>query len=94
VWKQETIPEEWRMGLLFKLPKKGNVLNCSNWRGIAFLPLINKIFSRITLEIIKNLIETKLRREQVGCRSKRSCVDQINTVRILTEQSNEFLSAI
>jgi hypothetical protein len=26
IWKQETIPEEWRKGLLFKLPKKGKFL--------------------------------------------------------------------
>jgi hypothetical protein len=32
IWKQEKIPEEWRKSFLFKLPKKGSVLNCSNWR--------------------------------------------------------------
>jgi hypothetical protein len=55
--------------------------------------VISKIFSRIIHERIKNGIETKLRREQADFRSNRSCVDQINTVRILIEQSNAFLNA-
>jgi hypothetical protein len=94
IWKQENIPEEWRKGLLFKLPKKGNVLNCSNRRGITLLCVSSKIFSRLIHARIKIGIETKLRREQAGFRSNRSRVDQINTVRISTKQSNEFLSAL
>jgi hypothetical protein len=79
-WKQENIPEEWRKGLLFTLPKKGNVLRCSNWRGITVLSMTSIIFSRIIHERIKNGIETKLRREHACFRSNRSRVGQINTV--------------
>jgi hypothetical protein len=70
IWKQEKILEDWINGVLFKLPKKGTVLNCSNCRGIKLLSVISKIFSRIICERIKNGIETKLRREQAICRSK------------------------
>jgi hypothetical protein len=73
---------------IFKLPKKGNVLNCLDWRGITFLSVISKIFFRIIHERIKNGTETKLRREQACFKSNRSCVAQINTVKILTEESN------
>jgi hypothetical protein len=45
IWKQEKILKDWRKGLLLKLPKKGNVLNCSNLRGITVLPVISKIYS-------------------------------------------------
>jgi hypothetical protein len=45
IWKQENIAEEWSTGLLFKLPKKGNVFKCSNWRGITLFSVISKIFS-------------------------------------------------
>jgi hypothetical protein len=68
--------------------------NCSNWRGITLLSVIRNIISGIRCEKIKIGIETKLRREQAGFRSNRSCVDQINRVRILIKQSNEFLSAL
>jgi hypothetical protein len=56
--------------------------------------VISKTFSRIIHERIKYGIEIKLRREQACFRSNRSCVDKITTVRILTAQSNEFLSAL
>jgi hypothetical protein len=56
--------------------------------------MISKIFSRIIHGRIKNGIETKIRSEQAGFRSITSCVDQINTVRILIEQSTEFLSSL
>jgi hypothetical protein len=87
-------PEEWRKGLLFKLLKKENVLNCSNWRGITLPSVISKIFPRIIHERTKSGMETKLRKEQASFRSNRSCVDEINTFRILTEQSNTFHNAL
>ncbi|KAL9982115.1 hypothetical protein ACROYT_G010916 [Oculina patagonica] len=34
---EEKIPEEWRKGLLIKLPKKGDLSYCKNWRGITLL---------------------------------------------------------
>jgi sorting nexin-29 len=94
IWKREKIPKVWRKSLLFKLPKKGNVLNCSNWRGITLLSVSSKILSCVIHGRIKNGIEIKLRREQAGFRSNTSCVDQSNTVTILIEQPNEFLSAL
>jgi hypothetical protein len=42
---KKKIPEDWRKGLLFKLLKKGNVINCSNWGGITLLSVISKLFS-------------------------------------------------
>ena len=30
IWETETIPQEWRKGLLVKLPKKGNISYCEN----------------------------------------------------------------
>ena len=32
----ENIPEDWKMGLIVKLHKKGDLSNCNNWRGITF----------------------------------------------------------
>jgi hypothetical protein len=45
IGNRKKILEKWRKGLLFKLRKKDNVLNCSNCRGIIFLSAISKIFS-------------------------------------------------
>jgi len=29
--------DEWKEGLLIKVPKKGNLGHCGNWRGIMLL---------------------------------------------------------
>jgi hypothetical protein len=60
------LPDEWKKGILTKLPKKGDLTNCYNWRGITMLSLPSKILSRIILNRIKGYIENKLRREQNG----------------------------
>jgi hypothetical protein len=36
IWKEEKIPEEWE-GLIINIPKKGDLSNCNNWRGITLL---------------------------------------------------------
>jgi hypothetical protein len=37
VWQSETMPEEWRTGLLIPLLKKGDPTQCNNYRGIMLL---------------------------------------------------------
>jgi len=39
IWESETIPEVWKTGLIVKLPKKGDLGDCNNWRGVTLLPL-------------------------------------------------------
>lgn len=50
----------------------------------------SKVFTRILLNRIVNIVDQKLRREQAGFRKNRSCVDQINTLRIIVEQCQEW----
>ena len=38
-WESETIPEVWKTRLIVKLPKKGDLGNCDNWRGATLLPI-------------------------------------------------------
>ena len=37
IWKREEVPSDWREGYLVKLPKKGDLSNCSNYRGFTLL---------------------------------------------------------
>jgi hypothetical protein len=41
-----------------------------------------------------NVVELRLRKEQAGFRRQRSCVDLINTLRIILEQRNEFQTTL
>ena len=73
-----------------KAPKKGDLSECGNWRGITLLPIALKIFSRILLNRLEPMIEDILRDEQAGFREGRKCNDQIFIVRYLMQQANEM----
>lgn len=94
VWETGHFPVEWKSGIIVKLPRKGNLSECSNWRGICVLPVIAKIIAKIILERVKNVIEDSLNNEQAGFRAGRSCADHINTLRIIIEQSVEYKSPL
>ena len=90
IWETETVPDDWRKGLLVKLPKKGDLSSCNNWRGIMLLSIPGKVLSRIMLERLKDALDKRLREEQAGFRQDRSCTDHIATMRIIIEQSLEW----
>jgi len=94
IWESEEAPSVWKTGLIVKLPKKGNLANCNNWRGIMLLPVTSKILSRVILNRISTTVDPHLRKEQAGFRKGRSCADQIFTLRQIMEQSNEWNSTV
>ena len=77
IWNEEDIPGDWKKGILIKLPKKGDLGNCNNYRGITLLSIPGKVFNRIILNKLKDIVDPKLRDNQAGFRKNRFCVDQI-----------------
>ena len=53
IWNSEELPTEWKVAILCPIHKKGDRLNCENYRGIALLNTAYKIFANILLERIK-----------------------------------------
>jgi hypothetical protein len=94
IWQKEKFPKEWKEGIIIKFPKKGNLSQCRNWRGVTLLDVISKIFNKSTLERIKDVLERGLWKKQAGFLHNKSCIDQINTLRIIIEQSLEFRSPL
>ena len=90
IWEEERLPEDWQTGLLFKLPKKGDLENCNNWRGIMLLSTTSKVFSKIILNRLDAGIDPQLRNEQAGFRKGKSCSYHIFTLRQILEQSKEW----
>ena len=85
IWQREKFPEEWKEGFIIKIPKRGDLGQCRKWRGVTLLAVISKIFNKMILERIKNSLEMGLRNEQVGLRHNRSCIDQLNTLRVIIQ---------
>ena len=94
IWNEGKMPNDWKCGLLIKIPKKGDTANCDNWRGITLLSIPSKVFTRILLNRIKEHVNHRLRKEQAGFCPNRSCIDHINTLRIIIEQCVEWSSRL
>ena len=94
IWNEGEMPSDWRCGLLIKIPKKSDTANCDNWRGITLLSIPSNIFTRILLNRIRELVNQRLRKEQAGFHPNCSCIDRINTLRIIIEQCMEWSSRL
>ncbi|PVD27221.1 hypothetical protein C0Q70_12376 [Pomacea canaliculata] len=79
------LPAAWKTGLIFKLPKKGDLGDCNNWRGITLLSLNSKVFSKIVLSRLTATLEKDLRPQQAGF-----CSEHIFILQQIVEQSNEW----
>ena len=94
VWNTEKIPSDWRNGTIVKIPKKGDLSDCNNWRDITLLSVPGKIFCSILLNRNRLAVDRMLREEQAGFRPGRSCIDQIFALGNILEQSNEWQSPL
>ena len=63
IWDKEEIPEDWSKGLIVKLPKRGNLTDCDNWRGITLILVIMKIFGSAVINRIRVGVNNKLRND-------------------------------
>ena len=88
-WTSKMVPDEWRKGIIVELPKKGNLTDCNNWRGICLLSIQGNILFTILLKRLRLAVVT-LREEQAGFRAGRSCTEQIFTLSSIIDQYIEF----
>ncbi|VDP79530.1 unnamed protein product [Schistosoma curassoni] len=94
IWDEEQVPTYWKEGLLVKIPKKSDLSNCDNYRGIPLLSIQGKVFNRGLLNRMKDSVDAQPRYQQAGFRKDRSCTDQIATLRIIVEQSIQWNSSL
>ena len=86
IWDQEEIPDDWGKSLIVKLPKKGDLTACRNWRGITLIPTAAKVVGKMIITRIRDGINQQLRGEQAGYRSDRSTTEHIFVLRYIIEQ--------
>jgi sorting nexin-29 len=92
IWITETIPEEWYLSIVCPIHKKGDVMVCSNYRGISLLCTAYKIFPNILFNRLSPCVEGINGDYQCGFRQGRSPYDQIFTMSQVLENVLNFKS--
>ena len=86
-WSEGTIPVEWSKSILVPIPKRGNLIQCENYRTISLINHTRKILPIVLLNRLKQQLESHLSEGQAGFRKDRSTVHQILTLRLVAEKS-------
>ncbi|KAK3522974.1 hypothetical protein QTP86_010295 [Hemibagrus guttatus] len=85
VLESERMPEEWRRSVLVPIFKnKGDVQNCSNYRGIKLMSHTMKLWERVVEARLRKVVE--ICEQQYGFMPRKSTTDAIFALRILMEK--------
>ena len=84
------MPVDWTKGVIIRIPEKGALSDCNNWRGITLLSVPNKILAKIIIKRISDAVDAGIRKEQAGFRKERGCTDQNFTPGNIIEQCTEW----
>lgn len=85
-WNEGKIPNDWKIGVIVPIFKKGNKRDCNNYRGITLLSIASKVYERILEAKLVNQIDNQLEESQSGFRKGRSIHDHIFTIKQITEK--------
>ena len=77
MWNQGRVVSDWKDALIVPIPKKGDLQQCDNWRGISLLDVAGKVFARVIQERLSLIAERLLPDSQCGFRKGRGCVDMV-----------------
>ena len=66
--QSEDVPDQWNINVVTMIPKKGDLKNIENYRGISLVNTLSKLFLKIfaTRFMEKNRQENFIRRNQLG----------------------------
>ena len=65
MWTQSYAPHDWHHASLVQVPKKGDLRQCDQWRGIALLD-VGKVCSRIIENKLRSVVENEVPQSQCG----------------------------
>jgi len=89
VWETGLWPDVWTQSVFIPLPKKGDPLQCCNYRTIALVSHASKILLRVILDRMHLQLEREIAAEQAGFRPKRGTCDQITNLRIILRRQEK-----
>jgi len=77
IWEEEDYPDSWKTSIIQPIHKKGDVTDCSNYRGIALVDVVYKVLATLIKQRLENHAVPCLGEYQGGFRKGRSTTDQV-----------------
>lgn len=82
IWTQAKVPLGYRSAIVVPVPKKGDLSDPDNYRGISLISVVLKIVSKVVATRLQTIAERDnlLVKEQAGFRTMEECVAQVATL--------------
>ena len=90
IWVTEKMATDWNLSIICPIHKKGDPMECSNYRCVSLLNTVYKILSTVLFTIISPFAENISWNYQCGFRKNRSAVNHIFTLRQILEKTKKF----
>jgi sorting nexin-29 len=94
IWNKEELPGQWKKSIIVPIYKKGDKMDCSNYRGISLLSTSYKILSNILLSRLTPYVDEIIGDHQTGFRRNRSTTDKIFCIRQILEKKWEYSGTV
>jgi len=80
-------PDLLRKSVINPIPKKGDLSQTGNWRGILLMCHLTKLYDGILMQRLRKAVDRFLKYTQNGFRADRSTVHHIAALKILIDTS-------
>ena len=90
IWDEEKLPEEWMDGVVCPIYKKGDRLNCCNFRGLTLINAAYKVLSQVLCRRLSPLVTGFVGPYQAGFMESRATMDQIFSLRQILQKCREY----
>jgi sorting nexin-29 len=91
IWDNEQLPDQWNEGIICPIFKKGDRLNCENYRPITLLNIAYKIYAILLNNRLVEIVENQLSDAQMGFWPTRSTIDNISIIRQVFESTMNLI---